>query len=218
MPPIQRKIKTIRFLEKKGIPYYLYLPCIEPEEETELRTPEEVGIRMLCLYSVIGTAYDHTDTSYKDYLKRYRLWRYLTPDELSFITNPEPDQIDCNFFTWRVEALFVLMWAVNLFIRMPFPARQTVNEKIIEKFSSFKKSPRPFIRSLKLRSKSQILDKSDLIYRLHWACRQAEIDDDPPPPGVDHDVVIEWHHAINWGTKYHYSDSELNWDRFPTDT
>ncbi|MEW6533201.1 MAG: DUF4272 domain-containing protein [Thermodesulfobacteriota bacterium] len=214
MTPIQRKARTIAMLKKRGIRYLSWLPCVESEEETELRTPKEVGIRMFCLFCVIGTAYDPSDTSYKRYLKKCRLWKHLTPDELAFLSNPSPDRRTCVNFTWRVEALFVLMWAVNLFRSLPFPSKQVKNERIIDKFPSFKKSAWPFIRAMKMRPKSQILDKSDLIYRLHWATRQAEIDGEPPPPGVDPEVILEWRHAINWLTKYDDSDG----DHVSTDT
>ncbi len=181
MSPSQRKAKTKALLQKKGIPYFSGLPCIESEDETELRSAEEIGLRMLCLLCVIGTAYHPSNASCKQYLKRYRLWKYLTPDELSFMSNPAPDHRTCMVLTWRIEALFVLAWEVRLDKTLPFPTHQVENQRLIDKFPSFEKSPRPFIRSLRLRPKSTILDKSDLIYRLHWATTQAMIDGQPLP-------------------------------------
>jgi hypothetical protein len=70
------------------------------------------------------------------------------------------------------------------------------------------------IRGLKLRSKSEILDASDLFYRLHWATTQAQLDGQPPPGGLDPEVVFEWHYAINWITKY----DDLDWDKVTIDT
>ena len=116
--------------------------------------------------------------------------------------------------TWRIEALFVLAWAVRLVKTLPFPTRQVENQRLIDKFPSFNKSPRPFIDTLKLRPKSTIMDKSDLIYRLHWATRQAEIDGQSPPGGLDPEIIYEWHYAINWITKY----GDADWDDVTTDT
>lgn len=217
MTPSQRKARTEAILRKKGIPYLSWLPCIETEEETELRTAEEIGIRMLCLLNVVGTAFHPWDLTYRNYLREHGLWSDLTPDEFSFLTDPAPDRQTCKKFTWRIEALFVLMWAVGLFSKLPFPVRQVVNLTIVDKFRSFpslNKSPWPFIHWLKLRPKSQIMDKSDLIYRLDWATTQAEIDGLSPPGGLDPEVVYEWHYAINWITKYR----DAEWDRVPTDT
>jgi hypothetical protein len=214
MTPSQRKAKTLALLRKNGIPYFQGLPCIESENETELRTPDEVGIRMLCLFCVIGTAYDPSDLSYKQYLKKSELWDYLSPAEVSFLSSPAPDKQSAINFTWRSEALFLLMWTVGLFETLPFPARQTDNEEIIARFPSFQKAPWPFIRSLQLRPKSDILDASDLVYRLHWATRQAELEGHPPPAGLIPGVVHEWHYAINWITKY----ENLEWDDVTTST
>jgi hypothetical protein len=214
MSPSTRKARTEALLQKIGIPYNPGLPCIETEAETELRTSEEIGLRILCLNCVIGTAYHPSDSSYKRYLKRYRLWKHLTPDELSFMSNPAPEHQACMALTWRVEALFVLMWSVRLFKILPFPTHQVENQRLIDKFPSFNKSPRPFINSLRLRPKSTILDKSDLIYRLHWATTQAQIDGQPSPGGLDPEIVYEWHYAINWVTKY----DDADWDRVSTDT
>jgi hypothetical protein len=214
MSPSTRKAKTEALLQEIGIPYNPGLPCIETEAKTELRTPEEIGLRMLCLLCVIGTAYHPSDPSCKRYLKKYRLWDHLTPNELSFMSNPGPEHQACMVLTWRIEALFVLMWAVGLVRTLPFPIYQVENQKLIDKFPSFNKSPRPFINSLRLRPKSTIMNKSDLIYRLHWATTQAQMDGQPSPGGLDPEIVYEWHYAINWITKY----GDADWDDVVTDT
>jgi hypothetical protein len=214
MTPSRRKTRTEAILREKGIPFLPSLPCIESEEDTALRTPEEVGIRMLCLFCVIGSAYDPSDRSYRQYLERFELWEHLTPEELAFMSNPSPTRESMVNFTWRSEALFLLAWAVRLFETLPLPTHQTDNEEIIDRFTNFEKSPWPFVQGLTLRPKSEILDASDLLYRLHWAARSAESQEQPPPGGLDPGVVHEWHYAINWITKY----EDLDWDEIVTDT
>ena len=214
MKPSERKARTEALLKKERIPYNPALPCIDSEDETELRTPEEVGIRMFCLFCIIGTAYDWTDLSYREYLKKNNLWKHLTPAEDLFLSSPALDPQSAKRFTWRCEALFLLMWAVCLFETLPAPTRQTNNEDIISKFPSFRKSPWPSIQGLEMRPKAEILDASDFLYRLHWAARKAELDGRPPPAGLDPEVVHQWHYAINWLTKY----ENLDWDDVITDT
>ncbi|MBI5569328.1 MAG: DUF4272 domain-containing protein [Desulfomonile tiedjei] len=214
MEPEERKEASETLLKRKGIPYNPGLPCIESEEETELRTAEKVGIRIFCLHGVIGSAYYPSYDEYKQYLRKHQLWDYLSPDEIAFLSGPTPSAQMNNKFTWRVEALFVLMWAVRLFDRLPWPDHQMNNDEIVVKFPELDESPWPFIRRLRLRPKPEIMDASDLIYRLRWACDQAYVEGQPPPGCLDPDVLIEWHHAINWITKY--DDDE--WDRVPIDT
>ena len=214
MTPGQRKAKTHAILRTRGIPCLPWLPRIESENDTELRTSEEVGARMFCLFCVIGSAFYPSSTFYRDYLRDQKLWEHLTPEEVSFLSNPAPDRRSIINFTWRAEALFLLMWTVRVFRTLPLPTHQIPNEKIISKFPSLEQSPWTFIRKLRLRRKSEILDASDLIYRLHWATTQARVEGKPPPARLDPEVILEWHHAINWVTKY----DDAEWDNVPVDT
>jgi predicted RNA methylase len=70
-----------------------------------------------------------------------------------------------------------------------------------------------FIEKASLRAVSEILDASDMIYRIHWATRQSEIDKTEQPAGLIPSVVVERHLALNWLTYY-----ENNWDDVTCDT
>ncbi len=61
----ERKAITETLLQEKGIPFFSGLPCVESEEETELRTSEEVGIRIACLFCVVGCAFCPSDAIYR---------------------------------------------------------------------------------------------------------------------------------------------------------
>ncbi len=75
--------------------------------------------------------------------------------------------------------------------------------------------PDELVNRLKLRSKSEILDWADLLYRLHWAVRHAHITAKPTPGRLDSDAVHEWHKAANWLIQY---DDENDWDKVSTET
>ena len=210
----ERKANTEALLRRHGIPYNPALPCIESEDQTTLRTAEEVGIRMFCLFCVIGTAYHWEDLSYRQFLKKSGLWQHLSPEELTFLSSNVPDRQTAIDLTWRSEALFLIMWAVGLFENLPLPVEQTNNEDLVSMFPGFGRSPWPFIQSLRMRPKSQLLDASDFLYRLHWATRQALVEGQVPPAGLDVRIVYQWHYAINWITRY----DDLEWDEVATDT
>jgi hypothetical protein len=212
--PQRRKAETEKLLQKEGIPFFPSLPCVESEAKTELRSPEEVGIRIACLFCTVGFAFESGDPVYSDYLRKHHLWDHLTPNELSFLSNAAPDGQTVINFTWRSEALFVLMWAARLVDVLPLPRQETATGEIVSRFPDVDQSPWPFIRGLRLRKKEEILDASDLIYRLHWATRQAELEGKPPPAGLIPGVIQEWHHAINWITRY----DDQEWDEGATDT
>ena len=58
------------------------------------------------------------------------------------------------------------------------------------------------------------MDQADLIYRMHWALRQAQIEGEAPPAGMVWDVVFERHYALNWLIGY----MDQPWDEVSTDT
>ena len=100
MTPQARKAKTEALLQKEGIPYLPSLPCVESEADTQLRSPEEVGIRIACLFCVVGSAFDQGDTVYQEYLREHDLWEHLTPDEAAFLSKKKPDRKTVVNFTW----------------------------------------------------------------------------------------------------------------------
>ena len=70
-----------------------------------------------------------------------------------------------------------------------------------------------FVTSASLRTKSEILDETDMAYRIHWAVREAQIHKQSPPANLLADVVMERHYALNW--LVWYADE---WDDITTDT
>ena len=71
-----------------------------------------------------------------------------------------------------------------------------------------------FVQNARLVSADQILDALDLHYRLHWAARQAGLDQRPSPAGVDAGVLQERHYALNWLVQFENAD----WDNVLTPT
>ena len=60
----------------------------------------------------------------------------------------------------------------------------------------------------------QILDEADLIYRLHWAVRDADLNGRPIPPALNQNVVIERYYALNWLMVPR--EDPYPWDEVPT--
>jgi len=212
MTPEQRKQQTERLLRTEGYPVNVHLPCIEPDSDTHLRSPRVVGTRLLCLFCVVGTAFQLSNEKWKRYLQDRGFWADLSPREQRFIS--EPSQAEAHQLTWRCEAMVPLMWALGLFGELPLPRHETNTEAIVDRLPALNDPPEPFLQSLALRSIAEILDASDLIYRLHWATRDASLVGRPVRGGLHPSIVQEWHHAINWLTCYQDAD----WDDISTDT
>jgi Domain of unknown function (DUF4272) len=65
-----------------------------------------------------------------------------------------------------------------------------------------------------LRSKSEILDQADLIYRYRWALVDARYKGREPPAGLNPDVAMERHQVFNWLIEH----SKTAWDDISLDT
>lgn len=65
-----------------------------------------------------------------------------------------------------------------------------------------------------LRSKEELLDMQDLVYRYDWACVDARIHH-KELSGLDGEIIVEWHYALNWLTG---ADGITDWDKVVTTT
>lgn len=71
-----------------------------------------------------------------------------------------------------------------------------------------------FIEDSELRPIADILDQADLIYRYHWAVRNALTRGQQVPAALDPGVTEERHHALNWLIGY----GKQAWDNVTTNT
>ena len=113
--------------------------------------------------------------------------------------------------SWRIEAAVPLMWALNLVPALDRPGTET---RTLELIKTIRDVRLPNSGPLKMRTKDQILDEADLIYRYHWAVKDARISGRPGPMAIDAGIVQERHHALNWLINY----ENQSWDDVTTDT
>ncbi len=114
--------------------------------------------------------------------------------------------------TWRVEALWALLWSLGLVDDMPYPT-DTCEMETLHAVMAESKYVEQFLGSLSLRSKSEILDEVDKIYRIHWAVVDARLNGKNPPDNLNPSVVYERHYVLSW--LVWYADE---WDDITTDT
>ena len=147
------------------------------------------------------------------WLKAEDLWDVVSPLEADFLqSNGPPRQAVVNA-TWRAEALWVLLWSLRKVDDLEFPTKLCDMERLQLCLPRVGAPTAAFINSADRRSTPEILDAVDLIYRTHWAIRDAQIKGKPIPAGLKVGVVVERHYALNWLVLY---DDE--WDEITTDT
>jgi hypothetical protein len=180
--------------------------------ESERRTQEEVAWRTLALLVVAGKGAGLEQSTVDYFVGHYNLERHFSPRELAFIKDRAPSTRDKVVFSWRYEAAWTLLWSLG-YVDMLGKPTATCDVQHAVRFMQ-ERSVAQFLRDAKLRSQAEILDQADLIYRYHWAVVDARIKDKAPPAGLQSEVTMERHYALNWLVGY----LDQEWDDVSTDT
>lgn len=209
----ERKENTEIILEKFDIQVNGHLPLIEDESEAKVREAKDVAKRLLILTYLNVAAEQENKSEIIEYLKIDDLWDCVSEDEkVLFLKNELTEQDSINI-SWKSESIYLMLWSLNKVDNLNFPPEQCKISEMLELIPDFLETSKDFIDSAKLRTTNEILDMSDLLYRLHWSIRQAELENKDSPANIDSSIVQERHYAINWITYY-----EDSWDDITTDT
>lgn len=206
-----RKQRSVNVLMARGIPVLDSLPEIETAAEVTIRSGPEIVRRAMCLFAVSNAAIKNDLSLGQAYVRKHNLSAALSPDETDFLSGQSVSEADAIIFGWRVEAAIPLMWAFGVYPELWFPDDEV---NVLDVFDYWLGFNHPDISRIGHRDPSEILDQADLIYRLHWAVRQARLDQTDPAAGLHPSVVAERHHALNWLISYEGDD----WDDVQTDT
>jgi hypothetical protein len=208
-----RKVYSVRFLRKMKVPVLNHLPLIEDHTQARFRSTIDVASKAFVLYGIIYVANNaKTSEEMIAYFKKYDLWDHVSPDEREYLEKEEKTMEDNIPYTWRIETLNVLLWALGNFDKLNFPAAMC-DFRHYRNLPDIEKDPTDWIRNARLRDTEDILNESDLIYRIHWATRDAYLNKRPDPAGLNESIVMERHFALNWLTMY-----GEDWDDITTDT
>jgi hypothetical protein len=209
---IERKLRSETLLRAEGVPFLASLPVVETAAEAIKRSKEEVALRTLCLLLVAEKGAGLEDEVVERVLKSYELRPHLTPKELAFVLDSSPSQHDRIQFAWRYEAASTLLWALGFVAQLGKPVQPCDVTFAVGTMAGTTTSR--FIEDGELRPIADILDQVDLIYRYHWAVRNARMKGQQIPADLDPSVTEERHYALNWLIGY----SEQAWDHVSTDT
>jgi len=207
-----RKIKSIKILKKYEIPYIEHLPVIETEESINLRTKEEICDRALCLALVAAYAEGLEKSILEKKIIEFKVKDKFSPDEVKLFNAKDIDLSTKAKFTWRYESLWVLLWSLGYVKTLDMPINICDVKFAVETIVN--RGREKFIREAKLKTKKEILDEADLIYRIHWATTEARLKNAPMPLNLDNGIVYERHYSLNWLINY----MNQEWDDISTDT
>lgn len=210
----QRKKQTEKYLKSLNIPFIDHLPLIEEESEVKIRTAQEIAERILVLvYLAYVSEVPDERENVIDFLKTNSLWDKVSPDEKELFQKEELTDQEAANISWRSEGVWLLLWTINKVDKLELPTEQVEIPEIVSRLPEFLTDPTEFIKNANVIPTTEILDQSDLIYRLHWATRNANLNNQPMPANLDLSIIMERHYAINWVTFY-----AEEWDEISTDT
>lgn len=230
MTPELRKEASELQLHKRGIRINVQLHVIEADEEITLRSKPEVEARLWALWAVSQAALDEEPNraiTLHHYLQQQGLLAGLSDQESAFLTSHYADPALRQLFRERRHAFHFLAWCAGLLEKIDLGNRPVKSDTILQYFPTIETtaSDEPdnnlsatsgsLANAIHLRRKDSIMDWSDLLYRLHWAVRHAQLNDKPSPGNIDGAMVKEWHQAVNWMCCY---DDEPDWDKVSTET
>lgn len=222
---IARRNENMKYLFDKEI-YVCELPLNNDDDNISLRSKEEVvkrtvGTLLVSLYSEallnpdenmsVTEARNFIDNVMKD-LSINKLEDVLTKNELEYIMDNDSDESTRIQYSWHYENLYILEWILGL-EEWNYPDNICDVGKIVRNLKQFS-SVEDMCNNTTMRSKKEILDKADLIYRMDWAAVDARIHQMQGPGHLEHGVVQERHRTLNWMICFDNAD----WDYVSTPT
>lgn len=181
--------------------------------EDEVREPGEIAKKALSLAAVISCAYGDSKQDVTAWLKKENLWDAVSPSEKEFLENETTKEQNAKF-TWRIEALVPLLWAINKIRKMPGIKSECNTEPLKKAVVWPPDSTKEYIASSKNRSEDELFKEYEKVYQAHWKVRDAQLNNKPVPEKYNPEVVYERHYGFNWLTGYMGQD----WDDITTDT
>lgn len=183
------------------------------EAEDEIRPAEDIARRALTLAAVVSCAYGASKPAVVDWLKKEDLWGEATPLERVFLESESDEKTRCGF-TWRIEALVPLLWAIGKIDTMPGITGQCDTEPLKRAVVWPPESTEAYILAAELRDEAEISREYEAVYQAHWKVRDARLNGKRVPRKLDPEVIYERHYGFNWLMGY----MKQPWDDITTDT
>lgn len=167
--------------------------------------------RLMCLFAVADGGISGDLANARKLVRKWGVQDSLSVSEASFLASDGLNMSQRIQMSWRIEAMIPLMWAVGLIDDIPPPDDQTDASHLAKYWN---RVPANLSRAADTRPMREMLDEAERTYRLHSSIRDAQLNETPPPKGLEPGVVKERHHGLNWLT----GRSPGDWDAVTTDT
>jgi len=197
--------KNISLLKEKNIPFIENMKAIPFNSCTDLRSKEEIINRMLAdyavatcaLYALAGKA-DKLGSILNQMNNKLGIIKALTEEDFRFLMAMEAQKVSKQSLqdaSWAFEECAMLMWVLGI-IDKPGSDKEC-NVVQLDKFFVNNKNYDDLLSKCNLKSKEEILEQADLLFRYHWACRETRMRGIQLPQ-LNEMIVQEQRRALEW--------------------
>ena len=214
-------LKRKEIIENRLISYGInnkisHLPYLEFSED-DFQTPYEVGCRILVLWAVSYLSYNLDEKAkIENWLRSTVLWNKVSDHEKKLFTE-ELQQKHLISFSWNIEAVVVLCWALQLINDLPnLDGKNSAIplDEIMDKLP-INENPDLFLSTLSYRSKEEIFIENITNEMITWHLRDNMLFNNKEQMKINPAISFERHYALNWVRQF----SEISdWDETDTST
>lgn len=199
---------SVKVAKQLGYPVNPGLPLLDPIEAVVTR--EQLIDRVLVLYACVACSYGFPKDKALFWVSRQGLSTAVACSEVEYLQGKAERRKSA--VQWQVEALWALAWAAGYVKDLGFS--DSCSDNFVKIFPDLKSDADTleFRKKAKPRGSVVIAESLDLLYCLHWAVRDAEINGRPFPGKLPLLVVQERRRALEWVA---YSG---DWDNVSLDT
>ncbi len=226
----RRALRSFAQFQRRDVPVYPGPLFVSDDEEVQLQSPQDVARRTLVLWAVELRAEGIPQAEALQLIEGQDLWDSVSPEEKRFLQDDDPDPEESQALVWRLESIWVLLWSLGDVDELNWPSGMCDVATLVKILKPHETNPK-FITDAKLRSKAELLDAQDLIMRIHWAIRDAQLNHGGIIPddldwSRDYNavavtrsaavgVVEQRHYTLNWLVNFL---DPTDWDHVDTPT
>ena len=170
---LERRRKSVMELRRRQIYVPFWLPVLETEARTQARTKRQVCGRAAALLTVAlysecllgeGMKPPQARAFVREIIEHFRADEFFSPAEKAYLEDDFSEEAVRIHFSWQYENLYVMEWALGMFDSLSWPEKICDVGECVRKMREFD-SFSEFEQAVKLRSKRELLNAADFIYR-----------------------------------------------------
>lgn len=211
MNQLARKERTESFLRNRGVSVNPHLPFTESSEELPHATPQQVAWRICVLSGLVARACRAPRDLVLGFFESEGLFGHASASEAAMVRAASLTQEQTARLQYQVEGLWELVWVICLIPHVDH--FQFCGEQLVTLVPKPGEPVSAFVERAQMRPTEELLDEADMLYRLHWAVRDASLRQQRIPTGLAYYVTDERLRAINW-----VLSSKVRWEDTDTST